>query len=348
MAKFSSLTALLLLVPLVAAHAIPREDHDQHHDYDHNVADAGLNVLAHRAKKLYFGSATDNYELADAPYAKILSNNKEFGQITPETTEPVRGQFNFTLADQLVQWAEHNGQVLRGHNCVWHSQLPAWVTAGNFDAKTLSSIIDKHCSTEVGHFKGKIWDVINEPFNDDGTFRETVFYNTLSTSYFGIALNAARRADPHAKLYINDYNIEGTSAKSTAMINLVKQLKKEKIPIDGIGIQGHLIVGEVPTTIEENIREMVAAGVEVAITELDIRTNTPATEAELEQQKKDYETVIRACHNVPGCVGITIWDYSDKYSWVPGVFAGEGAPLPWDENLKKKPAYYGIVEGLTN
>ncbi|KAG6858506.1 hypothetical protein C0991_002592, partial [Blastosporella zonata] len=96
------------------------------------------------------------------------------------------------------------------------------------------------------------------------------------------------------------------------MINLVKQLKKDLVPIDGVGIQGHLIVGEVPTTIEQNIRDIVATGVEVAITELDIRMNLPATPALLAQQKIDYQTVITACNNVKGCIGVTVWDYTDK------------------------------------
>lgn len=179
----------------------------------------------------------------------------------------------------------------------------------------------------------------SEPFNDDGTWRTDVFYNTLGTSYVGLALTAARAADPAAKLYINDYNIEGTGelclthlcyassqcrifpqpagAKSTAMVNLVTSLKAAGTPIDGIGIQGHLIVGEVPTTLQANIEQFVALGVEVAITELDIRMTLPATDALLAQQKADYEYVITACNNVAGCIGVTIWDYTDKVRILP-------------------------------
>lgn len=47
-----------------------------------------------------------------------------------------------------------------------------------------------------------------EPFNDNGTYREDVFYNTLGTSYIPIGLRAARSGDPNAKLYINEYNNE--------------------------------------------------------------------------------------------------------------------------------------------
>ena len=55
-----------------------------------------------------------------------------------------------------------------------------------------------------------------------------------------------------------------------------------------------------------------ALGVEIAITELDIRMNLPVTNDKLQQQKKDYQTVIAACKAVPKCIGITVWDYTDK------------------------------------
>ncbi|TFK36625.1 glycoside hydrolase superfamily [Crucibulum laeve] len=314
----------------------------------------GLALSAKAAGKLYFGSALDNPGLTDEPYLAILSDKNQFTQLTPangmkwESTEPSRGVYTWTQGDAVLAVAKKNGQLLRGHTCAWHSQLPSWVTAGNFDNATLTSIMVDHCKTVVGHYKGQIysWDVVNEAFNEDGTFRETVFYNTIGPSYISKVLHAAREADHHAKLYINDYNIDGTGAKSTGMVNLIKSLKAERAPIDGVGIQGHLIVGQVPTTIQANIEQFAALGVEVAITELDIRMELPVTPEKLAQQKEDYKNVIKACANVPACVGVTIWDYTDKYSWVPSVFDGEGAPLPWDENLVKKPAYDGIVEGF--
>ncbi|KAF9478336.1 hypothetical protein BDN70DRAFT_895819 [Pholiota conissans] len=319
------------------------------------LASAQLNLWAKANRKIYFGTATDNPELTDAPYLKQLRNTQDFGQLTPASrvllfmkwfaTEPSRGNFTFDDGDAIVKLAKKNGQLVRGHNCVWHSQLADWVTAGNFDNATLSSIVQTHCHTLVKHYKGDISYPLEEPFNDDGTFRETVFYNTIGPSYIPLALRAARAADPKAKLYINDYNIEGLSAKSTGMLNLVKQLKKDRVPIDGIGIQGHLIVGQVPTTIKENLQAFVKLGVEVAITELDIRMNLPVTADLLAQQKKDYETVISACKAVKGCVGITIWDWTDKYSWVPGVFSGQGAPLPWDE-LRKRYKKHGVFDPM--
>ncbi|KAJ3514914.1 hypothetical protein NLJ89_g2091 [Agrocybe chaxingu] len=303
---------------------------------------AQLNTLAQAAGKKYFGTATDNPELSNTSYVAQLRNTADFHQLTPansmkwDATEPSRGIFTFQGGDQIVALAESNRQLIRGHNCVWHNQLPDWVTSGSFDNATLLSIVENHCVS---------WDVINEPFNDDGTFRESVFFSTTGTSYITTALRAARAADSQAKLYINDFNIEGRGPKSTAMAQLVKQLQADRVPIDGIGIQGHLIVGEVPPTFAQNLQDLAGLGVEVAITELDIRMTLPATPELLAQQKADYETVIAACKAVDGCVGVTLWDWTGKFSWVPGAFAGEGAACPWDENFVRKPAFQGIVNG---
>ncbi|KAK7467234.1 hypothetical protein VKT23_004292 [Stygiomarasmius scandens] len=140
-----------------------------------------------------------------------------------------------------------------------------------------------------------------------------VFTDTLGDSYIDIALQAAKAADPDTKLYINDFNIEGPGAKSTAMQNLVKDLQSRGIPINGVGIQAHLIVGALPADIQQNLEAFTALGIEVAITELDIRMDLPATPEKLAQQKEDYTTVITACNNVPGCIGVTIWDFVSDF-----------------------------------
>lgn len=96
------------------------------------------------------------------------------------------------------------------------------------------------------------------------------------------------------------------------MVNLVKSLLAAGVPIDGVGFQGHLIVGQVPAGFQAALEQFTALGLEVAITELDIRMTLPSTDALLAQQKADYETVIAICNAVPKCIGITIWDYTDK------------------------------------
>ncbi|KAF3902599.1 Exoglucanase [Orbilia brochopaga] len=289
-------------------------------------------------------------------WVQIATDPSEFGVLTTgnsqkwDTTEPTQGTFNFDTADSFVNWGRKYGKKFRGHTLVWHSQLPSWVTSGTWNTTTLTSALVNHVTTVATHFKGKMmhWDVVNEPFNEDGTFRSSIFYQVLGDSYIETALRAAAAADPAAKLYINDYNIEGVNAKSTAMLNLFKKLKAAGVPVHGIGVQGHLISGQVPTDIDVNFNRMAAAGAEIAITELDIRMNVPPANqtAAYAQQAVEYASVTNACKVTGRCVGITIWDISDKNSWIPSVFPGQGAALPWDVNYQKKPAYYGMAKTL--
>lgn len=95
------------------------------------------------------------------------------------------------------------------------------------------------------------------------------------------------------------------------MINLVRKLKAAGVPIDGIGVQAHLIVGGISSSFATNLANFAALGVDVAITELDIRMTLPSSASLLSRQADDYRTIVNACLSVSRCVGITIWDYTD-------------------------------------
>ena len=86
--------------------------------------------------------------------------------------------------------------------------------------------------------------------------------------------------------------------------------------------------------------------VDIAITELDIRMTLPETPEKLQQQADNYASVTKACMNVERCVGITLWQYTDKYSWVPAWFSKQGSPLPWGETFEEKPAYSAMAKAL--
>lgn len=298
------------------------------------------------ARGKYFGSATDNPELSDAPYVALLGS--EFNQITVgntmkwQYTEPERGRFEYAQADTIVNLARANNQSVRGHTLVWHNQYPGWVDS--VPSGELLGVMRNHISNVAGHFRGQVihWDVVNEAFEENGTRRQTVFQQRIGDSYIAEAFRAARAADPNAKLYYNDYNIEGINAKSDAVYQMVRSFKQQGIPIDGVGMQAHLILGQVPSTLRQNIQRFADLGVDVAITELDIRMDLPRTSSKDQQQANDYAAVVKACLAVTRCVGITVWDYTDRYSWVPSVFPGQGAALPYDEDLRPKPAYDGI------
>ncbi|HEU5472590.1 MAG TPA: PHB depolymerase family esterase [Actinophytocola sp.] len=309
-----------------------------------------LHRLAERTGRFY-GTAIVLEELgSNRPYTEVAET--QFNMVTPgnamkwETTEPEPGVFNFAPGDQVVAFARENRDRVRGHTLVWHSQLPAWV--GALPAAQVRPAMLRHIRAEASHYAGQLdaWDVVNEPFNEDGTFRQTPFYNAMGTSYIADALRAARAADRKAKLYLNDFNIEGINAKSDAMYALARSLKRQHVPLDGIGIQGHLILGQVPSSMRENIARFAALGLDVAITELDIRMNLPVTDAKLAQQADDYGAVVSACLAVRRCVGVTQWGVGDRDSWIPPFFPGEGAALPFDQSYLPKPAYAAIARAF--
>ena len=305
------------------------------------------------ARGVYIGDAVDNNEITDSQYRPLIGT--EFNALTPgnamkwDTTEPTRGQFNYTRGDEIVDLAQANDQLVRGHTLVWHQQTPGWVQ--NLAADDLRSALNDHIANVVGHYAGELyaWDVVNEPLNEDGTMRNSFWYQKLGASYIADAFRAAHAADPDAKLYINDYNTDGMGAKSDGMYNLVQSLLDDGVPIDGVGFQAHLAIQYgFPNQMRQNLQRFADLGLDVAITELDVRMQLPADATKLATQATYYGDVVDACLAVSRCVGITTWGYTDKYSWVPNTFPGEGAALLVDENFQVKPAYTAVHDALAS
>ncbi len=313
------------------------------------AAGTPLRQLA-EAKGKYFGTALVVSNLSNSTLTGVAGT--QFDMVTPgnemkwDTTEPSNGSFNFGPGDQIVAFAKAHNQRVRGHNLVWHSQLPSWVSS--LPANQVQAAMETHITTEVSHYKGQVysWDVVNEPFNDDGTFRADAFFNAMGSGYIADAIRTAHAADPNAKLYLNDYNIEGENAKSNAMYSLVQSLLAQGVPISGVGLESHFILGQVPSSMLANMQRFAALGVDVAVTELDDRIQLPASSANLAQQATDYSTVVGDCLQVSRCVGVTQWGVGDADSWIPGFFSGFGAATMYDQNYQPKPAYTATQTAL--
>ncbi len=290
----------------------------------------------------------------DPKYREVLK--REYSVIVAENAfkwewvHPVPSAYDFDGADAIVDFAKRNGMAIRGHTLVWHRQVPAWVY-GLSREDAIAALRD-HIATLVTRYRGRVaaWDVVNEAIGDDGTLRqESLWYRLIGPSYIAMAFRFAREADPQAKLYYNDYGAEGAGAKSDAVYELVRSLQEQGVPIDGVGWQMHVANDfRAGPDNSENAQRLAALGLELSITELDVRTPTPTDDAALESQAKAYESVTSLCLSLSNCKALLTWGFTDAYSWVPEYFNGRGAALPFDAGYRPKPAYRAIHDALAS
>jgi len=306
------------------------------------------NFLIGYASRTGFNTMSDS-----ATYKSVAAS--EFNILTPENdlkidaTEPQQNVFTFAAADEHIAFAQANNMQVHGHTLVWHSQVPAWLSGGTWTATTLTNVMYNHIDNVMGHYAGQIlvWDVVNEAFEDSGAYRASFWYTTIGSSYIEKAFQRARAADPTALLVYNDYNIEALNAKSDAVYNMVADFKSRGIPIDGVGFQMHLTeAGISPASLASNMQRFADLGVDIYITEMDVRIPKKASSADLANQATIYQNVLDKCLLQPRCKALQVWGIPDKYSWVMSFFPGKGAPLLFDDNYNAKPAYYSVQARL--
>ena len=228
------------------------------------------------------GVAMNSFQILgkDSLSAPIIE--KHFNAVTGENCtkweriHPEPGTYSFKLADRLVEYGMENQMHITGHVLVWHSQTPRWVfldAEGNLTIRdTLLMRMRDHIHTVVGRYKGKVdcWDVVNEAIDDDGKFRESLWYKIIGEDYVEKAFTYAHEADPEAQLIYNDYSMHNP-ARRDGVVKMVKELQSKGIKIDGIGMQGHYRLGD-PTVeeIEASMIAFAALGVRIMVTELDV------------------------------------------------------------------------------
>jgi len=340
------------------------EPQDQNGDPDDEVLAVPLKELF----KDYFpiGAAiTPQHADPNTAHGKALI--KHFSSVTaenvmkPDALQRNKGVFTWNGADNIVQFAKANNMQVRGHCLTWHSQTPDWMFYDQDGAllprETALNQLEEHITAVVSRYKGDVyaWDVVNEALfdwdpNDEIVYREdSPWYKMVGESYIDSAFVFARRADPNAKLFYNDYN-SIFSWKRYKIYNLVKRLKDNNIPIDGIGVQGHWFVG----TSEEDIRITLdlfrMLGVEIQITELDLpvylSNDEPGsmvyTEAFSLRQKQAYSMIFQVLLDYKDIItNVTFWGIGDDATWLdrPGRKA---FPFLLDEELQPKPVYFEV------
>jgi endo-1,4-beta-xylanase len=278
---------------------------------------------------------------------------REFNSLTPENEmkmevlQPRRGEFAFEQADEIVRFARLRGKRVRGHTLVWHQQNPRWLNRTPWTEEELRDVLDAHVRTVAGHFRGRVdtWDVVNEPFEEDGSLRagDAPWVRVLGASYIETALRAARAADPDARLFVNEIAAEHGGPKLDALVALAADLRARGVPLDGIGLQNHTTADGFPdrARLAQTIERFAALGLEVEITEMDVglgRGGGPLDER-LAKQAEAYAAAADACRASPACTRITVWGLADHLSWL----GADQRALPFDEALGAKPAWHALA-----
>ena len=313
--------------------------------------------------KVHVGTAAKTgYIAQESRYAATLA--REFDQLEAENEmkwsqlRPAKDRFDFAAADELVRFAKENGMLVRGHTLLWHQAVPKWLSDGQWTWNDLSQLMAEHIQTVVKHFAGSVyaWDVVNEAFHPDGSLRSSIWYDSPGTGaegpygYIERAFVLAHAADPQAKLFYNDYAFEGGGQKFEAILAMARDFKDRGVPIDGIGFQCHFALDSISAAmLEKTMRAFTDLGLEVQITELDIRLPLDragqVNSQDLERQAQQYGEVVQACLGVRGCTAVQVWGFSDAHSWISRSSRGYGAATLFDQEYRPKPAY-GVVLSL--
>ncbi len=308
---------------------------------------------------------------------------KHFNSLTSEndmkwdTLHPTEATFNFAPADAQVNFAKANNMQIRGHTLVWHNQNPAWLfldangqpmTPTPENRALLLQRLRTHIQTVMTHYRNDAapfgndiyaWDVVNEvidPAQPDG-FRRSQWFNILGTQYIDAAFQYAREFAPNARLYINDFSTTDT-LKRQFLRNLIVDLQSRGIPIDGIGHQMHNNV-DFPSAqaIIDTINMFHNLGIDNQITEMDISIysnsfpgpvvdypDIPADRFVLQGYRN--RIFFDAFRQLQGKISsITFWGQADDHTWLTSAARVNG-PLLFDTSLKKKHAYWGIIDPL--
>ncbi len=295
----------------------------------------------------------------------------------PEALQPTEGKFKWKQADRFVRFGQERGMAVIGHVLVWHAQTPDWFFADE-EGKPVSRerLIERmhtHIATVVGRYKGRIkgWDVVNEAFEDDGSYRQSPWYRIIGPEYIELAYRFAHEADPDAELYYNDFSMS-VPAKRAKVCEVIGGLKAKGVRIDGIGMQSHNgLTWPSNAEYEASMDAFAALGVKVMITELDMNVlPTPesfsgaevsqsfAYSPEMDPYKNGLPSDVaqrinarwleffaiykRHAHQIGR---VCVWGLGDAQSWMNDwpIEDRTAYPLLFDRNNQPKPVVQEII-----
>ncbi|MER2605521.1 MAG: endo-1,4-beta-xylanase [Siculibacillus sp.] len=309
-----------------------------------------------------FGTAFDagaldieSYKKLIETHARILTTDysMKFGPLRPNGPEA-----NFTATDRMVAFAEKAGLPIRGHTLIWNEGNPTWLA--KLSSERRSYWLDKHITEVMDHYYGRMhsWDVVNEPFWPDhghkGGFRNGPWYEAMGPDYIYRAFARAQKVEPGVKLVLNEAFTESATPLGLAvrqnLLRLVDEIKHRGLRLDAVGLQGHIRAFN-PLDADgwrRFLSDLAARGVEIYITEVDVDDRMfKGTDAERDAQCATvWRRLIDTALDEPKVTTIITWELADRYSSYVDEYGPTTRPLPFDRDLKPKPAYDALIAAL--
>jgi len=282
---------------------------------------------------LVFGTAITAGDIFDPEMKEFIASH--FNLIVPENTmkwvniRPTKQFWNWSDMDKMVNFAEENDIIIKGHPLIWDEQTPPFVNGVKTREDALALVVE-HVTEIMTRYKGRIqiYDVVNEPFDEDGSMLDTFWYRTCGTEFIDVAFKTAREVDPDAELILNEFNNEFAGhPKSDGMYEFVKGMVERGVPIDGIGIQMHIMAESYfnAEALQENIQRYADLGLTVSFTEIDVRIKNPVTEEKEAEQIVAYRGLMEAALANENAKHFVVWGFADSRSWIPRAFPGYGS-----------------------
>ncbi len=256
-----------------------------------------------------------------------------------------RASYDFAASDGTVDFGIKHGFEIHGHPLVWFDDIVPWVKETSL--AEIEKVMNEHIDTVVGRYAGriKLWDVVNEAVDENGNLRRNHrWIDAMGSDYISKAFIRAHKADPNAILQYNEgWDLHKNPARFNGVKALLQSLLDKGVPVHALGWQMHVKPGEFdPETLLAWMNEIADMGIDNYITELDVELPEDANAEDYEKQKQTYKSVIEVFLKARRHKTLVMWGLRDgDPNWLTN-----NHHLPFDENFKKKPAYYGIQEAL--
>ncbi len=321
------------------------------------------NLGAEAAKSgLTFGTAFDVQALDTPAYgdlirthARILTTDFSFKLLPIRANGP---EPDFTSADRMADFARDAKIPLRGHTLVWNDGNPTWVTKLSQDRRIYW--MERHITEMMERYAGRMhsWDVVNEPFwpghGNKGGFRGGPWYDAMGPAYVARAYKIAEKLDPSAKMVLNEAFTESNTALGLTvregLLKLVDDIKGKGARLDAVGLQAHIRPNEPfdPEGWRKFLGELAARDVDIYLTELDVDDRIwKGSDAERDAEvAKAYRAVLDCALDEKRVTTVITWELADRFSSYVDVYGPTTRCLPFDRDLKPKPAFDALVAGL--